>query len=223
MSSPKYVWPLTNSTYDYEVKGPRAGDYNQCGFHFGGRHPSFVGAPLQLDGDKYPYIDIYIDDMSELKSFSLALFVNISSSFGCIFHFKSSQYVNVITDVSVCVNSNSLTMEFQTSSGSSRLQLSLWIRGQWTMVQVGRDSANGNMAFNVRNDYSGAAAQQYDTFGSKLLGLPGTLRIGARHDTTMALSLTATCVTMYDVTTNAGSVVTEIENQCQSPPSVPGE
>lgn len=222
MSSPKYVWPLTNSTYDYEVKGPRAGDYNQCGFHFGGRHPLFAGTPIQLDGDNYPYIDIYIDDMSEFKSFSFALFVNISSSVGCVFHFKSSQTVNVITDISVCINGTSLTMEFKTSSGSSRLQLSLGVRGKWTLVQVGRNFDKEEMIFSLRSNASDSA-KQYDAIGSKRLGLPGTLRIGARHDTTMALSLTATCVTMYDVTTNAGSVVTEIENQCQSPPSVPGE
>ncbi|XP_062589950.1 uncharacterized protein LOC134251565 [Saccostrea cucullata] len=221
-SSAKYVWPLTDSTYTYEIKNSKAGDYTQCGFHFAGNHPSFAGPPLQLNGYTYPYIDIDIDNSNEFKSFSFALSVNIAGSVGCIFHFKSTTTgSNVITDVSVCVNGTSLQMEVTSSTGVSTASLSpSTFQGQWFVVQAGRNFDNTEMKF--MSSYSGDTALVSDIHGSKILGLPGTFRIGAKHDMTMALSLEVTCFTMYDVTTNAASAVTDIESQCKSPPSVSG-
>ncbi|XP_061164190.1 uncharacterized protein LOC133173229, partial [Saccostrea echinata] len=221
-SSAKYVWPLIDSTYTYEIKNSKAGDYNQCGFHFEGDHPSFAGTPLQLNGYTYPYIDIDIDNSNEFKSFSFSLSVNISGLVGCIFHFKSSTTAsNVILEVRVCVNGTSLQMEAISSAGISSTFLSpSMFQGQWFVVQAGRDFDNTKMKF--ISSLSGETILASDIHGSKILGLPGTFRIGAKHDTTMALSLEVTCFTMYDVTTNTANDVTDIENQCQSPSSVSG-
>ncbi|XP_056009521.1 uncharacterized protein LOC125680196 [Ostrea edulis] len=219
-SSAKYVWPLTDSTYTYEVKTSKNGDYSQCGFHFAGDHPSFSRDPLQLNGHNYPYIDIDIDDGNEFKSFSFALSVNISGSNGCIFHFKSTTTSSTdITDVSVCLSGGTLTMEVASSLGTSNaIFVPSQVQGQWIIVQAGRNFDNRKLKFIVDNFIDEVS----DTHNSKILGLPGTLRIGARHDTTMALSLRVTCITMYDVTTNTGSEVYEIENQCKTSPSVSG-
>jgi hypothetical protein len=225
MSDLNYVWPLTNLTYSYEMKGLRVGNYYQCGFHFGGNHPSFAGAPLQLDGDKYPYIDIFIGDWLLFESFSFAMFVNSLGSTGCIFHFKSLRTVNAITEVSVCINDTWLTMISRTPSRNSqfRTYFESWYRGDWIMVQAGRSVDDETMTIRLKNDLVNMAFVDFDQLGSKSLGLPGTLRIGAKHDSISPLSLTITCITLYDSIPEAGSVLTEIECECKSSPSTSGE
>jgi hypothetical protein len=227
LSRPQYVWPLTNLTYDYETKGPRAGNYNQCGFHFGGSHPSFAGAPLQLDGDKYPYIDIYIDDRSIFESFYFALFVNISGSNGCMFHYKSSKSVNDtgITNVRVCVNDSSLFLRSSTGPESLRVKMpfSSWAQGDWIMLQAGRNFVDESVAVILRKNATTDNSKKSDQLGSNRLVLPGTLRIGAKHDSTSPLPLTITCITLYDSIPQAGTVLTEMEDECKLSPSVSGE
>lgn len=221
-SAAKYVWPLTNTTYSYEIKSSRAGDYTQCGFRFNGSHPSFDGPPLQLDAYSFPYIGIGIDDSNEFKSFSFAMSVNILGSVGCIFHFKSTTPMpGTIEDLSVCISGENLTMQVTSVSGTScNTTLSVAaLQGQWVMVQAGRNYDSSTERFIV----SSSSIDNVDAFGSLTLGLPGTLRIGARHDDNMALPMTVTCITMYDVSINTVSDVGNIENQCKSPPTASGE
>ena len=216
------MWPLTDTTYSYEIKNSRAGDYTQCGFHFNGSHPSFAGPPLQLDAYSFPYIEIGIDDSNEFKSFSFAMSVNVFRSVGCIFHFKSTATMSgTIKDVSVCISGENLTMKVTSVSGTSyNTILSVAaLQGQWVMVQAGRDHDSSTEKFIV----SSSSINNVDTLGTLKLGLPGTLRIGAHHDDNMALPMAVTCITMYDVTTNTVSDVVNIEDQCKSLPTVSGE
>ena len=221
-SSAKYVWPLTDTTYSYEIKNSRAGDYTQCGFHFNGSHPSFAGPPLQLDAYSFPYIGIGIDDSNEFKSFSFAMSVNVFGSVGCIFHFKSTATMSGnIKDVSVCISGENLTMKVTSVSGTSyNTTLSVAaLQEQWVMVQAGRDHDSKTERFIVGS----SSIDKVDGLGTLKLGLPGTLRIGAHHDDNMALSMMVTCITMYDVITNTASDVGNIENQCESPDTVSGK
>lgn len=152
--------------------------------------------------------------------------VHISGSTGCIFHFKSTTSLGTITDVSVCVNGTTLTMELLPDTGAFPPSHSVpSLQGQWVMIQAGRSQSPSEMKFIVSNT-TGLInlTETPDLYGSNVkLGLPGILRIGAKHDNSMALSMMVTCITMYDVTTNTGSDVGSIENQCKSPPSVSGE
>lgn len=225
-SGAKYIWPLTDSTFNFEITSKTPGNYTQCGFHFDGNHPSFSGSPLNLDAYSFPFIDINIGDANELKDFSFAMSVHISGSTGCIFHFKSMTSPGTITDVSVCIDGTTLTMDLLPDPGTSPPSHSVpSLQGQWVMIQAGRSQSSSEMKFIV----STAASLIYltktsDSYGSNvILGLPGILRIGAKHDNSMALSMMVTCITMYDVTTNTGSDVGLIEDQCKSPPSVSGE
>lgn len=226
LSGAKYIWPLTDSTFNYEITSSTPGDYTQCGFHFDGNHPSFSGLPLKLDAYSFPFIEINIGDAYEFKDFSFAMSVLISGSTGCIFHFKSMTSPDTITDVSVCIDGTTLTMELLPDPGASPPSHSVpSLQGQWVMIQAGRSQSSSEMKFIV----STAAGlinltKTSDSYGSNVkLGLPGILRIGAKHDNSMALSMMVTCITMYSVTTNTGSDVGSIENQCKSPPSVSGE
>lgn len=224
-SSAKYIWPLTDSTFNYEIKSSTTGDYTQCGFHFDGNHPSFSGIPLKLDAYSFPFVDINISNANEFNDFSFAMSVHISGSTGCIFHFKSMTPPGTITDVSVCIDGTTLTMELLPDPGALAPSHSVpSLQGQWVMIQAGRSQSSSEMKFIV----STAAGlinltKTSDSYGSNvILGLPGILRIGAKHDNSMALSMMVTCITMYDVIKNTGNDVSLIEDQCKSPPSVSG-
>uniref|UniRef100_A0A8W8LAB5 Uncharacterized protein n=1 Tax=Magallana gigas TaxID=29159 RepID=A0A8W8LAB5_MAGGI len=225
-SSAKYIWPLTDSTFNYEITSSTPGDYTQCGFHFDGNHPSFSGPPLNLDAYSFPFIDINIGDANEFKDFSFAMSVHISGSTGCIFHFKSMTSPGTITDVSVCIDGTTLTMELLPDPGALAPSHSVpSLQGQWVMIQAGRSQSSSEMKFIVGTTTGPINLKKTpDSYGSDvILGLPGILRIGARHDNSMALSMMVTCITMYDVTTNTGSDVGSIEDQCKPTTSVSGE
>lgn len=225
-SGAKYIWPLTDSTFNYEKTSSTPGDYTQCGFHFDGNHPSFSGLPLKLDAYNFPFIDIDIGDANEFKDFSFAMSVHISGSTGCIFHFKSMTSPGTITDVSVCIDGTTLTMDLLPDPGTSPPSHSVpSLQGQWVMIQAGRSQSPSEMKFIVSTTTGLINLTETPvSYGSSvILGLPGILRIGAKHDNSMALSMMVTCITMYDVTSNTGSDVGSIEDECKSPPSVSGE
>lgn len=224
-SSAKYVWPLTNSTFSFEIKSSKPGNYTQCGFHFDGNHPSFSGLPLKLDAYSFPFIDINIDNSNAFPDFSFAMSVHISGSTGCIFHFKSTTSSGTITDVSVCIDGTTLTMDLLPDPGATAPSHSVpSLQGQWVMIQAGRSQSSSKMKFIVSTTDQNYLIETPESYVSNVkLGLPGILRIGAKHDNSMALSMMVTCITMYTVIINTGSDVDFIENQCKNPPMALGE
>lgn len=226
-SSAKYVWPLTNSTFSFEIKSSKPGNYTQCGFHFDGNHPSFSGLPLKLDAYSFPFIDINIDNSNAFPDFSFAMSVHISGSMGCIFHFKSTTTSGTVTDVSVCIDGTTLTMDLLPDPGPPAPSVSVpSLQGQWVMIQAGRSQSSSKMKFILSTTgQSYPIEKSVSNVPDTKLGLPGILRIGAKHDNSMALSMMVTCITMYDVITNTGSAydVGEIERQCIWPSTVSGE
>lgn len=133
---------------------------------------------------------------------------------------------DTITDVSVCIDGTTLTMDLLPDPGALPPSHSVpSLQGQWVMIQAGRSQSSSEMKFIV-STATGLInlTKTSDSYGSNVkLGLPGILRIGAKHDNSMALSMMVTCITMYAVTTNTGGDVSSIENECKSTPSVSGE
>ena len=91
------------------------------------------------------------------------------------------------------------------------------------MVQAGRSADEEEMTVSLKNDMVSVAYKESDILGSKFLGLPGTLRIGAQQNPISPFSLSVTCITLYDSIPEVGSVLTEIQSECKSSPPASGE
>ena len=221
-SSGKYVWPLNDKTYTFEVKDSQSSDNTQCGLQFSGAPPEGLSRlPLVLDGTEESFVDIQIGNDNEFKSFSFAVFVNLHSTSGCLFHFKTTGSAgNDLKEFDLCFSGGQVTMSWAFGTGDfETVSTSFSLRG-WQLIIVSRDYDKNPYNFQIKMN-GNATSETESAQQSGSLGLPGVLRIGAKQDGSSKLLGKVTCIVMYDTHQTVVSEESEIKQDCADQYSLP--
>ena len=204
-SAPKYLWPLGDQSYAYEVgegNGPSS-DHSQCGFYFAGSHPSFSYVPLALDNNVRPYVDITVGSANTFDkvSFSIAIKPDISSYSGAIMHYRANGGSDV-TDIKVYLSGGYIKMKVFNSYttyfyGNVTDNSSPVVSGIWSLISVVRKYSSGQLE--IVKDGTNIVSLD-DSFPNDIpIDIPGIFRIGGSFDNDMQGFIGGiTCLNWFD-------------------------
>lgn len=234
-SSPKYIYPMCDLSYAFEVVGGDTSltQMEQCGLHFNGTHPDISCTPLNLDGLALPYCDLEVSASNILQEFSFVVMFKPYSVIGTstVIDYKYFGALQETREVVLFIDNGIITFRVLGPGGAetnytSQLNMSVSIEsGYWTYVAISKDYSLGKLEMAMKTDTPDVASTYVVTSGGEYfpsemsLNVPGILRVGESHSGGMGNFVgEIICLNIFDTDGLADvKYYTEFVNGCNPP------